>query len=409
MQFRDYDPKRDKEAVHRIWREIGWLREGQEESIDLFVEAGRALVAGINGEAECLVLSVPGTMRYLTEDLPLSALTSVATSRIARKQGLARCLTAQLVAADALDGAFVAGLGMFEQGFYNQLGFGTGGYEHVLDFDPADLRLKVKARTPIRIAPGDWEAAHAALLARRRAHGGCNLLSAELTKAEMLNTKNGFGLGYRDGPDGELTHYFWCRAQDVGRGPYQIRWMAFQSGEQFLELMALLKSLGDQVRQVSMRERPGLQFQDLLRQPFAQRARTERGKFESRTRAVAYWQMRMCNLTGCLALTHLKWGEVRFNLELSDPIERYLDVDATWRGVAGEYVVTLGPASSAEIGVDGALPTLRASVGAFTRLWLGVRPATGLAVTDRLAGPQGLLEELDWLLRLPDPKPDWDF
>jgi len=38
-----------------------------------------------------------------------------------------------------------------------------------------------------------------------------------------------------------------------------------------------------------------------------------------------------------------------------------------------------------------------------------VRPATGLAVTDELEGPQELLEELAWVLRLPDPKPDWDF
>jgi hypothetical protein len=42
-------------------------------------------------------------------------------------------------------------------------------------------------------------------------------------------------------------------------------------------------------------------------------------------------------------------------------------------------------------------------------LWLGVRPATGLAVTDELSGPPELLEALDWVLRLPDPKPDWDF
>ncbi len=27
------------------------------------------------------------------------------------------------------DGALVSGLGMFDQGFYNHLGFGTGGYE----------------------------------------------------------------------------------------------------------------------------------------------------------------------------------------------------------------------------------------------------------------------------------------
>ncbi len=60
-------------------------------------------------------------------------------------------------------------------------------------------------------------------------------------------------------------------------------------------------------------------------------------------------------------------------------------------------------------GADPALPTLAASVGAFTRMWLGVRPATGLAATDDLFGPQELLERLDRVLRLPDPKPDWDF
>jgi len=87
----------------------------------------------------------------------------------------------------------------------------------------------------------------------------------------------------------------------------------------------------------------------------------------------------------------------------------FLDDDAPWWGVSGDYVVTLGPTSSAEPGRDVALPTLTASAGAFTRMWLGVRPATGLAVTDELSGPQGLFEELDWALRLPDPKPDWDF
>ena len=72
-------------------------------------------------------------------------------------------------------------------------------------------------------------------------------------------------------------------------------------------------------------------------------------------------------------------------------------------------MVALGPESSAEPGTDGTLPTLTASVGAFTRMWLGVLPATGLAVTDELEGPQELLEELDWALRLPQPRYDWGF
>ena len=104
---------------------------------------------------------------------------------------------------------------------------------------------------------------------------------------------------------------------------------------------------------------------------------------------------------------HRVWA-VRFNLCLDDPIERYLN-GGTWRGVGGDYVVTLGGESHAAPGGEVALPTLAASVGAFTRLWLGVRPATGLAVTDDLAGPPDLLAQLDRVLCLPEPKPDWDF
>ena len=55
------------------------------------------------------------------------------------------------------------------------------------------------------------------------------------------------------------------------------------------------------------------------------------------------------------------------------------------------------------------LPTLKASVGAFTRLWLGVLSANGLAVTDQLSGPPDLLGELDRAFLLPQPHPDWDF
>ena len=100
---------------------------------------------------------------------------------------------------------------------------------------------------------------------------------------------------------------------------------------------------------------------------------------------------------------------MRFNLSLTDPVESLLSKRVEWRGVGGEYVVTLGPASEAKRGKGRALPTLAASVGAFTRLWLGVRPATGLSFTDALAGPDSLLVDLDRALRLPEPKPDWDF
>ncbi|MCD6289918.1 MAG: GNAT family N-acetyltransferase [Anaerolineae bacterium] len=409
MRFREYEPQKDRKAAHRIWMEIGWLEKGKEEIHDLFVGAGRALVADIEGEPECMVTTVPGTMRYLQSDLLISVVTSVTTSRVARKRGLAKRLAARAIAVDAAGGALVSGLSMFEQGFYDLLGFGTGVYEHQVSFDPALLNVDVRPRLPRRLTLDDWAMIHASRLARHRGHGACNLTPPELTRAEMQWTANGFGLGYCDGPNGELTHHFWCHVKDVEHGPYQISWMAYQTPEQFLELMGLLKSLGDQVWLVKMQEPHGIQLQSLLSQPFKRDQVSRDSKFESGIRASAYWQMRICNLPGCLEHTHLMGPTVRFNLRLSDPIERFLDDDAPWHGVAGEYVVTLGPESGARRGQDDTLPTLTASVGAFTRLWLGVCPATGLAITDDLRGPHELLEELDRVLCLPTPGPDWGF
>jgi hypothetical protein len=72
-------------------------------------------------------------------------------------------------------------------------------------------------------------------------------------------------------------------------------------------------------------------------------------------------------------------------------------------------VIDLGRDCHAEPGRDAGLPTLEASIGAFTRLWMGVRTATGLNVTDDLTAPPALLEALDDALLLPQPQNDWDF
>ena len=112
----------------------------------------------------------------------------------------------------------------------------------------------------------------------------------------------------------------------------------------------------------------------------------------------------------CLQRTHLSCSaDLRFNLKLSDPIEDHLPSDAQWRGVAGEYVVTLGKSSGCEAGSDASLLTLTASVGSFTRLWLGVGPASSLNITDDLRGPRELLDHLDETLRLPEPETGCNF
>ncbi len=407
--FRKYNKDIDQKAAYRIWKEVGWLVKGNEKVVDLMLKSANVLVAVINGEIEVMAKAVPGTMKYLNEELNFSGITAVITSRIARKKGLASNLTAQVVAESAEEGALVSGLGFFEQGFYNKLGFGTGSYEHIIYFDPADLKLNSEFRIPMRLSKKDWKAVYKSRINRKRYHGGINFGKPETTQAEMIWGNNNFGLGYFDKKSGELTHHIWFYVKGTEQGPFWINWMAFRNSKQFLELLALLRSLGDQVRLISLSEPPNIQMQDFLKQPFRFRQLTEKSKFEHKMRAAAFWQMRICNLEKCLEKTHLACDDIKFNLELNDPIENYLKIKSRWKGISGNYIITLGKHSKAEKGNNKGLQTLRASVGAFTRMWLGVRPASGLAVSDQLSAPEKLLEKLDMAFRIPDPKPDWEF
>jgi len=409
MIVREYDPKRDRDAVLRIYREVGWCTsKNHEAAFSSLVEAGRTMVAEIDGAAESMVTTDPGTIRHGAHDLPLTAVTGVTTSRVARKRGLAGRLTARMLAETASSGALVAILGVFEQGYYNQLGFGNGAYEHWCTFDPALLTSPVRPRVPVRLGHDDWEAMHANRLRRLRGHGACNIASPEITQADMRWPENGFGLGFLD-ERGDLTHHMWCSAKEVEHGPYEVYWMAYETKEQFLELLGLLRSFEDQVRSIELREPPEIQFQDLLVRPFRWRQITRRSTHENRMRASAYWQLRLLDVPGALAETAVDAEPARFNLTLSDPVAPFLDDDVPWRGTAGKYVIEIGPESHAEQGTDRSLPTLSASVNAFSRLWLGVRSATGLSWTDDLAGPADLLARLDRTLRLPSPSPDWEF
>ncbi len=274
----------------------GWIdREKdklREEVCSSFIKASQALVAEVRGSAECLVTTMPGTIRYLKEDLFFCSVTGVTTSRIARKQGLASQLTAWAIAATSEEGFLVAGLGMFEQGFYNKLGFGTGPYEHWASFDPSNLKVKKINRLPHRISSADWRKAHASRLSRLRYHGSCNLLPPEATRSDMIEETSGFGLGYYDGREGELTHHLWISGKGE-HGPYHVQWMAYQNYEQFLELMSLLKGLGDQVHAVKLREPPGIQLQDILMQPLKFKKMTRYSNFKSNMVSLAIRQMRI--------------------------------------------------------------------------------------------------------------------
>ncbi len=410
MIHRKFDPDKDKEACHRIWREVAWIEsEEHEKAMDIFLQGSHALVGELNGNTEALVISTPGSLRYLDKDLPLCAVCGVTTSYVGRRRGLAGKLTAELVALDAAEGAYIAGLGIFDQGYYDKLGFGTGPYETWLGFDPDSLNLNVRPPAPVRLSKDDWELVHRSRLARMRVHGNASLLREETTRSEMQWSKKGFGLGYMDPESELLSHHFWCRSAEGEHGPYFINWMCYRNYFQLLELLGLLKNLGDQVHLVKLNEPAAIQVQDLLKTPFRNYRKTERSKYEATSRAMAYWQIRICNLEKCLEKTVLHGDSVTFNLQLKDPIEKYLEHDAPWHGISGNYIVSLGTESYAKKGCDSSLPMLEASVGAFSRMWIGARPPSGLCVTDDLAGPEELIRKLDSILRLPAPRVDWDY
>ncbi|MCK5248176.1 GNAT family N-acetyltransferase, partial [Candidatus Bipolaricaulota bacterium] len=196
MTIRSYQHDKDFEATLRTYREVGWVSEkAHETAVEHLLESGRGLVTELHGSAECLAIADAGTLRYLNTDLPMSAVTSVLTSRIARKQGFAGRLTAQLLAEEASHGYAVSVLGIFEQGYYNQLGFGNGSYELWCTFDPSTLQIPSSARIPVRLGVDDWQAMHEGRLNRACMHGVCSLTSPALTHADALWSDHGFGLG----------------------------------------------------------------------------------------------------------------------------------------------------------------------------------------------------------------------
>ncbi len=411
MDIRDYRASKDLRAVRRIWKECGWIKNIEEDGtfVEPFFEAADdALVGILDGEAECAVHGANGDITYQDECLPMGGVMAVTTSRVARKRRFAARATAELVARQAISGMAVSALGMFDQGFYNQVGFGTGSYEQHIRFDPATLTIDSDFRPPRRLEAKDFAAVHAAMCHRRRTHGSVSFPNADILKAELNWIEEPFGLGYFDGPNGELTHFIFGTAK-AEHGPYEITWQAWQTPTQLFELLALIRSLGDQVYSVSMLEIGDLQIQDLLRQPIRNRLSNEKGEYRSGSDSLAYWQIRMLDLPHCLGKTSLPGPDVRFNLTLTDPIEAQLPPNASWKGIGGEYVVRFGEQSSAESGRDSSLPTLSASVGAFSRLWLGIRPASSLAITDDLQGEESLLNGLDRTVRPPRAHPGWDF
>ena len=405
MKYRKYDHKKDKKAVFRIWNEVGWASKEDSYWFKKFIPKSRALVAEVNGEAECLVLSDIGDYLYDNSHLKISAITGVTTSLVARKQKLALKLTAAKIAQDALAGADVTGLGFFEQGFYNLLGYGNGSYEHLLTFVPSSLNVKRDIPVPERLDLKNAKEIYDLKKDRHRVHGSV-VLSEYCSTGELQESSGYQGYGFRD-KKGKLTHFIWMFGKGKEHGPFDIKFY-YQNYDQFLDLLALIKSFGEQIYAVNVMEPAGIQLQDFLLKPFKDRGLSAKGKYENIMRSVCWWQMRILNLENCISKTKAI-SDVKFNLKLNDPIDKYLDEKSKWKGISGDYIISLGKKSKATKGFDKNLPTIEAGVGAFSRLWSGGLKATELSFSDELKAPKKLLSQLDKAVNLPQPHFDWEF
>lgn len=406
--YRKYDSQKDKKSAHRIWQECGWIEANKKETdaLDRFIGASSAHVYAIGGVAEALTLSTPARFLHTGSELSLAAITAVTTSRVARNQGAASGTLARALAEAGAQGTDLAGLGVFEQGFYDRLGFGTGTYVTSFRFDPAWLKNLGRPAPPARIGPKDWKAVHAALLGRRKYHGAVDLLPPDIVRCEMDWLKNVFGLGYKS--RGKFTHFLLVHTDNVEDGPYYVGLLVYRTIDQLRELLMLIRGLADQVRTVAMHEPRGVQLQTLIKKPFQLQSLTRGTKNESRVKSDAYWQLRIMNLKRCIAAVKAR-NKLEFSLTLTDPVQKYLPAKSKWEGCGGEYTVHLGSESTVTQGHTSGLPLLQSKINDFTRWWMGAASAEVLAGLESFTGPDSLINDLDESVDIPAPFPDWDY
>ncbi|MFW5688677.1 MAG: GNAT family N-acetyltransferase [Spirochaetota bacterium] len=399
----------DSPFVDRILNEVGWRRPGdraeREDARHAFHAACDGFVAELNHEAECFVSTLPGDYRYRSAHLPFTGVTGVVTSRVARKQGLASRTTARALANAAEHGSVLAGLGIFDQGFYDKLGFGTGGYDHFATIDPASLTVPYCERVPVRLTFSDYEEMHAARLARRRVHGSVALYPPETTRLVASHNPLDFGLGFRDEASGELTHHFWVHTENSGSGPYRVLWTSYSTIAQFVELLGLIRNLGDQLYTFWIAEPAGVQIQDFLHRPFRRHQQGRRGEFETHNLATANFQYRILDVERAFTAAAAQTALPPFAMRVTDPVSRYLHEHEGWQGVAGDYRVDASGARRVSEGIREVNVTI--SVGDLTRAWLGVVPISTLRDTRPLAIDTALAAELDRAFSGPAPRTDW--
>lgn len=406
--IRAYKPE-DLEHSLRIFREIGWM-DGKDSDKDVFmayIDEGNSLVADLNGEVEVFVVTRSGCCKYLEDDIPFSAVTGVATSRVARQQGLAGGATAMAIAESAKNGAAMSILGIFDQGYYEKFGYGNTVNHRISTIDPSQLKVPRLSRSPKRLSKNDAKAMHECRCRRKRYHGGCNLSGSGETKATTIWQEHGFGLGFEN-ENGMLTHFLWIEPKGE-HGPYNVCFTGWETHEQFIELLSVLNSLSDQIHGVRMADPPRLQLQDFLTRPHATRRARKGGDFDINVVSQIWMQCRILDLPVCVGAMKCCGPPVSFNLELTDPIEKYLPKESSWRGIGGNWTIRIGENSSATLGSDPALQTASCTVNDLSRIWFGSSTAESVSVTGDFRSDPELIQAIDRVVCIPTPVVDWDF
>ncbi|MBY5162145.1 GNAT family N-acetyltransferase [Salsipaludibacter albus] len=392
----------DHDAIVRVYREVGWLEDGEAAHLDPWLADATKLVGTVDDAPEAIGTRHAGHIMVDTTDLPFAAVTSIAVAPVGRRRGLASSLTARTVVEAAEEGFALALLGIFDQGFYDRFGFGTGATTLLHHFDPAALTVDPPTRQPVRLTVDDWEEIQAATRRRWRSHGGVVFDEPGFVRGELGWAKPFIALGLRDDA-GELTDLLWGEPKGE-HGPWKVYALTYREPSGLLDLLGLLRLMGDQVHSVQVAEPAELSLEDVLDQPFRHRRATSKAEHAAHVEAFAHWQARILDLPAVVAARPWAGTPVRFVVEVDDPLAHRDDVD--FDDVHGTWTVELASSSTATRGATDDLPVVRAGVGAFTRLLLGVAPASGLALVDQLDGPTELLARLDRALataRPPNP------
>ncbi len=410
MDIVRYDPAKHLEDCLTTWRDSGWLEKGMEKAAGEFISSGSALVSLEGGRAVALATSGRGGFHHCLHgsELDFCSINTVNVALHGRRMGHGGTLTASLLAEAAERGDACAGLGMFEQGFYNRLGFSNMPYWRILQVRPSDIAVPGELSSrPVRLTGEDWREIHDNRRKRYRFHGSLNLTPA-YTKVAMETSPGGFALGFRN-RDGKLTHHLFIEKMEGENGPVSVGWLNFRRPAEFTDLMLVLASMGDQIDLVRFSEPPGIQVQPLLKKPLASRRRTlgaPGGRVEVRT--LSWTQCRILSVESSLNGMKCRGKPVSFNLRLHDPVGKHLLGSPGWRGCGGDYTVHLSVETEASQGFTHGLPVLECSVNSFTRLWNGSAMPSLLPFTDRVDASPGLLEMLDEALPMPEPSFDWE-